>query len=291
MAEMTPKVEVQVLPGSLFCTKVLLALQYKGIKYSIESVHPAKLKKQVPAPHLVPVMRYNDDIVPDIHEILKYIDDRHAKDAKPLFLSVQTGQGGADEWATVDDLEMFAHDNLSMLYYYFGGISKYGQKNVTKPFVRKILPGPVAFFLPFLPVLGAKAGAKSMTSRVEPVLGKNVIANDDSARKELFASLYRLEAAFKSDDQTYFFATKGPTAADFGVFVALKRLIDPLPDVAQGMTGGFPAVLKDARNVPRLTKFFEHMDSTFYNGKIDWTDASAKCSMEGTSAVDGLGNR
>ena len=175
----------------------------------------------------------------------------------------------ADTWSTVEELESFAHDELSHLYYYFGGMTESGKKNITTPFIRSILPAFVVKVFPFLPGLGARAAAGQLKKRVDPVLGE-AVSNEDKAKNFLFNCVSKLESAFKSSTQMYLFDTEGPTAADFGVFAALKRFLHPLPDVAPGISGAYTDLL-EVCNAPRLEKFFHHMNMHFYEGKIHWT--------------------
>lgn len=270
---MAPKIKILVLPGSVFCIKVLSALEHRNLSYEMVAVHPAKLKKETPPPHLVPVMHYDEQIVPDSKAILKFLDEKHDPERLPLYPAVS--KGAADKWSTVEQLEEYAHDQLACLYYYFGGISTFGQNNVSKPLIRSMLPGPVAMILPFLPTLGAKAIAGSMRKRVVATLGEKVVADEAAAKKHLALCLNELEKGFKTPEQKYLFDTDEPTAADFSVFSVLKRFLHPLPDVAEGILGGYPDALKDAGNVPNLERFFEHMNKNFYEGKVDWTTARA----------------
>eukprot|EP00178_Gracilaria_changii_P004517 TRINITY_DN17319_c0_g1_i1.p1 TRINITY_DN17319_c0_g1~~TRINITY_DN17319_c0_g1_i1.p1 ORF type:complete len:273 (-),score=32.12 TRINITY_DN17319_c0_g1_i1:671-1489(-) len=271
---MNPQIDILVLPGSLFCTKVMCALGYLDLPYSLTSVQPTKLKKQVPAPHLVPVMNYNNQVVVDSAQILKFLDDHHGKSPRQLYPKVSAG--AAKYWSSVDELEKFSHDNLSMYYYYFGGVSHYGIQNVTKPFMKRLLPKPVVTILPFLPRLAAQGAASSLRRRVTPLLGAKAIASDAAAKEGLFTSLKKLEDCFENDKQKYMFATSGPTAADFGIFAALKRLLDPIPEIAPSMTGGYPNCLRDAGGLPRLQLFFQNMNDTFYDGRIDWSSVPLK---------------
>ncbi|KAI0562632.1 Thioredoxin-like protein [Gracilaria domingensis] len=252
----------------------MCALGYLDLPHTLTSVQPSKLKKQVPAPHLVPVMKYNDQVVVDSAEILKFLDRHHGKSPRQLYPDVSAG--ATKHWSSVAELEKFSHDNLSMYYYYFGGISDYGIQNVTKPFMRRIMPKPLVTILPFLPGLAAKGAASSLRRRVAPLLGAKTIASDAAAKKGLIASLKKLEACFENDKQKYLFATSGPTAADFGIFAALKRLLDPIPEIAPGLTGGYPNCVRDAGGLPRLQSFFENMNDAYYQGKIDWSSVPLK---------------
>lgn len=234
-------------------------------------VHPAKLKKQLPPPHLVPVMIYDGTTISDSKAILQYLDTHHPS-SHPLYPNVVAGRGATTQWDSVDDLETYAHDILSQLYNYFGSVPHVSQREITGPFFMSLLPSPMRR-LKFLQVIGSHAIRKAVLSRVTPLLGKDVVSSEENATKALMESLQKLEKAFVEDEQQFLFDTQEPTAADFAVFAALKRLLHPLPDVAGGIGAGFPNALQKAGGCRRLKKFFERMDAAYYQGKVDWTKA------------------
>lgn len=274
---MPSTIKIKVVSGSLFCIKVVCALEYKNLPYEMIGLSPLKLKKSLPPPHQVPVMIYNDQAIADSQKILKFLDAHHSPPDHPSFYPPITGGIGAAyrrSWASVEGLENYAHDHLSMLCYYFASISKAGQKQTTEPFLKAALPKPLVSVLPIVPAIGACLAAHSLRGRVAAYLGEDAISSDEAAESVLKLALHDLEASFQSEGQLYFFATDGPTAADFGVFCALKRLVDSLPDAGVGIAAAFPGLFEKCGEFPRLEQFFKNMNERFYKGRVDWSSSN-----------------
>lgn len=268
-----PSIKIQVFPGSHFCIKVLTALEQLKLPYEVDSLHPAKLKKLLPAPHLVPVMHYSDGVethvVPDSSAILKFLGTTQAgATLYPNPLSVPVGAW--KKYKSVEDMDYWATERFMFYYIYFGACTKNGRKTVLEPFLRQLLPKFLVRIVPsFLSSLGAKVGSKQLLTRVEKQLGKKAVASEHAVEHALFAALRQLETFFETDSQQYLFGTQHPTAADFTIFATLKRLTQPLPELQIGP--GYPALFSAVGSVPRLVGFTDRMDQNFYAGRIDWT--------------------
>lgn len=98
------------------------------------------------------------------------------------------------------------------------------------------------------------------------MLGK---MDDAKAREQLWEALQMLEAAFKYEGQLFLFDTDQPTAADFSVFAALKRLADPVSEMRAGIAAGYPSIWE--WELGRLKTFYEGMNERFYVGRVKYS--------------------
>lgn len=249
----------------------MTALHSKNLSYNIQVVHPAKLKKVLPPPHLVPVMKYDGTVISDSKDILQFLDTHHA--TPPFYPSITPGHAAAVHWDSVEQLETFAHDVLSMLYNYFGVVPVDSQRGISRPIVRAILPAPLRV-VPLLPTLGGLAAKHAILSRITPILGAETVSSPEKATARLVEALKMVEQSFSGDEQQFLFDTQDPTAADFGVFAALKRLLHPLPDVFGGIDAGLSNALELAGGCQKTKAFFDRMDTAYYVGKVDWKKAT-----------------
>lgn len=262
---------LKVLPGSFSCTKVMVALQYKGVPYSTLGIHPTRLTKDLPPPHLVPVLETGKETVPDSRRIMQWIDSTYTGDGKPLYPPVE--RGGAAVFRSVLAAEEWAHDMLSPLYYYWGGVSDYGRENVTKPFILAVLPKPLVAICCCMPGLATSQAAKQLRKRIHETLGDDAPQSDEQARRMTHDAIRKIERCFTTDEQLYLFDTATPTAADFAVFSPLKRFLDNANDVIDGIGQGYDGNLRREVQAPRTFAFFDRMNRDHYVGKIDWSEA------------------
>lgn len=70
------RVVVWALVGSQFVMRAMAALQHKRIDYRLKFVHPTRLRSELPPPHTVPVMKWDDVQVEGSDNILRFLDER-----------------------------------------------------------------------------------------------------------------------------------------------------------------------------------------------------------------------
>ncbi|KAI0561681.1 hypothetical protein FGB62_75g021 [Gracilaria domingensis] len=203
-------------------------------------------------------------MISDSTEILKFLHLCHVNLNCQLYPEASAGAARYHYWSSVEKLEKFAHDNISMYYYFFGVVSEYEVQNVTKPYMKLVMHKSLMKVMPFLPSLASRANAFAHRRRVTPLLGADTIATEEITKVGLRTQLKRLEKCFKADDQLYFFGTAGPTAADFGIFAALKRLLHPIPELSPAFPAGYPDCLREVGDLRRLQAFFDNMNEKYY---------------------------
>jgi glutathione S-transferase len=88
--------------------KVRIALGYKGIPYTFQTIDPADRSeiRRLSGQHLTPVLVHGDRVLFDSAAILRYLEANFPRD-RPLF-----GTTLAEQWA-IEDLEMFARHTLA----------------------------------------------------------------------------------------------------------------------------------------------------------------------------------
>lgn len=254
-----PKIELLVLPGSQFVMKAMAALDHLGLEYSIRRVNGQKLKKELPPPHTVPVMHYDGQVVPDSHDILALLNEKHGRAlGRDLF---PADPPSAAAFETVEALETWSGDVLYVWSLYYSWVDDEAWKRSLRPVIAKLVPGFLQKCCPcmFSPENAVRPIREKQRKRCNEVLGE-AVATPEAAQQGIVQALHKLEASLLDDAQQYLQGTEHPTAGDFAVYGNMLRLVDTSFDANIG--GGFPDLFGVAKT-HRLEAWFGRMKAAY----------------------------
>lgn len=246
-----------VAVGSEYAMKGINALNFTGVKYSTYPVSLLKLKKILPPPHQVPVLCYDDVVVPDTTDIMKFLDTK--VDSFKLFPPPSDPLSNL-----VTSIEDEIDSLLSPYLRYYSLYDDAGFERCLAPRIRKAFPWGFQWTMPF--VL-----RKTRLERLE-ILRKaapNVNVDDPAAvRRGLHDLLAKYEnmlptgsedtSATDTSAAPYICGTPQPSAADAGLYAMLERFVSTSGDAK------FPPCLPDAiDDFPRLQAYVKRMETRY----------------------------
>ena len=241
-------ITVRVLPGSQYCNKLLAALDSKHIPYYVHFVNPRKLDKELPPPHMVPVV-----------DLVKGGETETMVDSKAILQKCDELMTGAAFYPSDDvtALDAWLDSHFNVMVWYYNWVDEDGFNASIAPRVAAQIPWFAKFFLTPQKLLKKRRG--ELSERVAKVY-PDVIGNAEAAAKQLADNIKELDGHLKTDEQQWLCGTDEPSAADFGAFGMIHHLVGESGDAK--LMPCRATALKDA-DVPRLSAWWERISTKY----------------------------
>jgi len=162
------QVQLLSLIASHYVMKVMAALDYKGIAYTVKDISPLRQKKDIPAPHLVPVLIWGDRVIQDSTRILKFLDEQFPDTTLYPQLTVKTA------FASVDEAESWIGRNFYEYCMYFQWLDTYGFKASLQQALKQYIPIPLCLQQACACCLSVEALTKGKRREIRERLIKNL---------------------------------------------------------------------------------------------------------------------
>mmetsp|Transcript_41347 Transcript_41347/g.74802 ORF Transcript_41347/g.74802 Transcript_41347/m.74802 type:complete len:265 (+) Transcript_41347:76-870(+) len=240
---MAPSITIYAMPGSQFSAKVIVALDSREIPHYVQFVDPRPSKRELPSGGtMVPEMKYDNDILAESDDILRYIDKKHNTSFFPA------------NYPQVAETCTRASTVLGSYIFYYNWVHDEGYRRSMATSMERYVPAFVCCFRQVAVDWLLASTRDEHKERAAAGLGLDPenMPGEEAMYEKLVKELLHYQSLLRSEQQIYIIpGTTQMTAADAALYTQIERLVGDEGDAK------LPSALPSLRSEQQLARFWK----------------------------------